>query len=337
MVTATACVIFSALWSIFAVLLIFFYPSYFDRLTPKFYDWKLSLSPVRNLAPEIVHLDIDDQAIGEYGQWPWDRALSARIVQRLSEFGAKLVVFDIFYASPGKSKEGDAAFFEAIKRAGNVISPTVVALSDADSREKLRVEGDRSKADDLYDVSWPVQVPSEFSLPRVTELQTSLLPLEQIIQFSRAIGHIAATPDSDGTYRRCALLVRLEDRCIPSLSLSALLTFWNLNPDAINLIGGKQIKVKKGADEVCIPVDNRGMMLINWGKPWVSFKHYSASDVLSDAPDSSRISRYKSKMVIVALSRDGKHRHLEHPDINRCSRESNPIFCHKYYSYAEFH
>jgi adenylate cyclase len=83
------------------------------------------------------------------------------------------------------------------------------------------------------------------------------------------------------------------------------LTFWNLNPDAINLIGGKQIKVKKDADEVSIPVDNRGMMLINWGKPWVSFKHYSVSDVLSDAPDSSRVSRYKNKMVIVALSATG--------------------------------
>lgn len=303
--TAPACVIFSAMWSIVAVLLIFFYPAYFDLLSYKFYDLKLSLSPVGALAPEIVHLDIDDPAIGEYGQWPWDRALSARIVDRLSEFGAKLVVFDIFYASPGKSKEGDAAFFEAIKRAGNVISPTVAALSEADSREKLRIEGDRSRADDLYDVSWPLQVPSSFSLPRVTELKASLLPLQQIIQSSRGIGHITATPDSDGVYRRCALLVRLEDRCIPSLSLSALLALWNLNPNALKLVGGKQIKIKKGAEEVSIPVDRRGMMLINWGKPWDSFKHYPVNDVLSDAPDSSRSSRYKGKIVMVALATTG--------------------------------
>ena len=302
--TRTACAAFSAVWSLLAILVIFLFPAFFDNVNSKIYDWKLSLSHVRNLSPEIVHLDIDDQAIKEFGHWPWDRALSARIVERLSEFQAKLVVFDIFYASPGKSEEGNSTFFEAIKRARNVVSATVVELSDTHEK-KVQVDGDPARADAVYDASWPVQVPPTFRLWRVKELRSSLLPLLPVIQFSRGIGHIAATPDSDGTYRRMALLVSLEDRCIPSLSLSALLAYWNLTPAAVTLLDGKEMRIRKGTDEIAIPVDRRGMMLINWGNPWTSFKHYSVSDVMSEEPDLSRATRYKGKIVVVDVTATG--------------------------------
>ncbi len=49
----------------------------------------------------------------------------------------------------------------------------------------------------------------------------------------------------------------------------------------------------------------RGMLLVHWGKPWTSFKHYSAYDVLSDAPDPQRAGRYKDKIVIVGITATG--------------------------------
>ena len=33
----------------------------------------------------ITILDIDERALGQFGQWPWSRALLARIMDRLSE------------------------------------------------------------------------------------------------------------------------------------------------------------------------------------------------------------------------------------------------------------
>ncbi len=46
-------------------------------------------------------------------------------------------------------------------------------------------------------------------------------------------------------------------------------------------------------------------MLIRWGDVWSSFSHFSAIDVLSEEPDNSRLSRYKDKIVIVAVTGTG--------------------------------
>jgi len=96
--------------SAFAIVLISFSPRFFNSINLKIYGWKLSFCQAHTCSPDIVHLDIDDQAVKEFGSWPWDKALSARIVERLTEFGARLVIFDVFYASPGKSQEGNLAF-----------------------------------------------------------------------------------------------------------------------------------------------------------------------------------------------------------------------------------
>lgn len=281
------------------------FPSFFNSLNAKIYDWKVLYSPLQSATPEIVHLDIDDEAVKAFGQWPWDRWLSAKIVQKLVELGAGLVVFDIFYASAGKTKEGDVAFFEAIKDAGNVVSATRVGRLAASDTEKLKFDEDRLQVDALYDVACPLQIPLQFSPPRVVELKGSVLPLLPIIQLSSRIGHIAGTPDPDGVYRKVALLVRLGDRCIPSLSLAALMAYRNLKPESITLSKSGEVQIEDGRNTVQIPVDARGMMLINWGKPWASFRHYSAKDVLNDARDPSRLTRYKDKIVFVGVTASG--------------------------------
>jgi adenylate cyclase len=296
---------FAAVWSIAAVLFIFFYPWFFNGLSSRLYDWKLSIRPVGVCTPEIIHLDVDDEAVATFGQWPWDRALSGRIVQRLAEYGARLIVFDIFYASAGRSTEGNQIFFEAIKQAGKVISATGIGELTDSEEKKLQVGQDRAQADALYDASWFLNVPPQLRLLRVVDLKGAAIPLLPIIESSKGVGHIAATPDPDGVYRKVALLLKLEDRCIPSSSLSTLLAHWNLSPDSITLTGDREIRINRGGDVIAIPVDDRGMMRIYWGKPWTSFKRYSVKDLLSEVPDKSRASRYKDKITIVAVTATG--------------------------------
>jgi hypothetical protein len=198
---SVTCAFFSACCSLLATLLIWLFPHPFGNLNNKIYDWKLAISPARNYSPHIVHVDIDDPAIREYGQWPWDRSLSAKIVDRLSEFGAAVIAFDIFYLAEGKSKQENEAFFEAIKRAGNVVSATGLGtLTDMPDKDKsLELPQDRSQADALYDAGWPLPVPERFHLLRVLKLRDdSAVPLMPIIQTSKGIGHITANPDRDG-------------------------------------------------------------------------------------------------------------------------------------------
>ncbi len=73
--------------------------------------------------PEAVIIYMDNESEERLGQSPdhvWDRAVHAQLLNRLTEDGAKCVVYDVFFAS-ATSTNSDAAFAEAIRRHGNII------------------------------------------------------------------------------------------------------------------------------------------------------------------------------------------------------------------------
>ena len=52
----------------------------------------------------------------------WDRALHARLVERLTQAGARAIVFDIVFSEPDSSSPAsDAHFAAAIKKQGAVV------------------------------------------------------------------------------------------------------------------------------------------------------------------------------------------------------------------------
>ncbi len=70
----------------------------------------------------IVYLDAQSyEREGQNPSLPWDRKLHARLLDRLSHAGAKLVVFDILFDRPGRDQEADTALAAAIRRNGRVV------------------------------------------------------------------------------------------------------------------------------------------------------------------------------------------------------------------------
>jgi len=299
-----AAAIAAIVWSVLAAILVYFFPHIGEGLNHKFYDWKMAQAEPPEPHSKIVHVDVDDEAIKQFGLWPWDRAMSAKLVQRLTELGAKVIVFDVLYTAKGRSQEGDQEFFQTIKQSGNVVSACVMGLS-ANQAEKLEVDQDRTRADELYDACWIISVPQALQLLKVVSLRNSSLPLPELIKNSQALGHICATPDKDGVYRKIPLLVKLEDRYVPSLSLAAIRLFLGLPVDNITVSNKRELQIENDAQLIRIPLDSQGMMLVNWGSVWESFKSYSVTDVLSDKPDQARASRYKDKIVIVGVVATG--------------------------------
>jgi adenylate cyclase len=71
----------------------------------------------------IVYLDeISHRNLNQPLNIPWDRAIHARLVDRLSAAGARAIVFDIVFADPdARYPANDTLFAAAIKRSGRVI------------------------------------------------------------------------------------------------------------------------------------------------------------------------------------------------------------------------
>jgi len=85
----------AVVWCLAAATLVYLFPQICGGLNYKLYDWKMALSETPERAHEVVHVDVDDSALKKYGMWPWDRAMSGKIVDRLTKLGAKAIAFDV--------------------------------------------------------------------------------------------------------------------------------------------------------------------------------------------------------------------------------------------------
>jgi two-component system cell cycle sensor histidine kinase/response regulator CckA len=115
--------------SIFALacaLLIF--DSHLSRLlTRSSYEWSFDLA--RFTRPKlsgsdvvIVYMDEDSYtSLKQPLNAPWDRALHARLIDRLKNEGAKAVVMDIVFSDPGPDEKADRLLAEAIRSNGRVV------------------------------------------------------------------------------------------------------------------------------------------------------------------------------------------------------------------------
>ena len=87
------------------------------------YDLPFAVKPIVQ-PQDVVMVYLDDDSHKELNQpynTPWDRALHARLIDRLTAEGARAVLFDIVFSDPGSSAAADADLVRAIKANGKVV------------------------------------------------------------------------------------------------------------------------------------------------------------------------------------------------------------------------
>ena len=108
----------SAIISLFAGLLTWFLIlDPLDRLNIDLFNWLL---PSESIRDDIVIIRVDENSFSEIGQWPWPREVHGFLVDRLTAFGARKIIFDIQFSEPS-SKESDEIFAKSIAQNSNVI------------------------------------------------------------------------------------------------------------------------------------------------------------------------------------------------------------------------
>ena len=73
------------------------------NVTDKFFD------PIRTTTnrPEVIVVGIDDASLQKIGAWPWDRKVFAEVTEKLSQLGAKSIVYDVLFL---ERRSGDEEF-----------------------------------------------------------------------------------------------------------------------------------------------------------------------------------------------------------------------------------
>ncbi|MEW8509116.1 MAG: EAL domain-containing protein [Candidatus Thiodiazotropha sp.] len=157
-----------------------------QRVDLLLYDYFLNLQKNR-VSDEIVVIAIDDASLGKLGQWPWSRRLHGKLLNRLTEMGARAVAFDILFAEPETiDTEADRRFAQAIEHNGRTV--LVVAPSN----------------------------------PGPTTPITEVLPLAILAESAAGVGHVDFEIDRDGLCRSFYLYAGINDARWPALSLALL-------------------------------------------------------------------------------------------------------------------
>ena len=180
----------------------------------------------------IVIVDLDDESLAAYGQWPWPRSLLADLVNNLMAMGAGVIAFDIVFAEPdrlspdkvagalrgvddgvrqalGRLPPNDALFAQTIARA------RVVLGQSATSRPQASKSGEKARKTQVAELGGDPR-PHIFAYPGMTR------NLPELEAAAAGLGIFTVDPEIDGIVRRVPLVVRYGDDLYPALTVDML-------------------------------------------------------------------------------------------------------------------
>jgi EAL domain-containing protein (putative c-di-GMP-specific phosphodiesterase class I)/CHASE2 domain-containing sensor protein len=187
---------------------------------------------------DVVLVKIDDHSLRKVGRWPWPRRYDAQLTDRLTEAGAKRIVFDLsFFGSTTQADDG--AFAQALRRSGRVILATRTRSGPMDGTEQ---EGPplsslANAAMGLGTISWQYNFRlAVIGIPYSANLNGKIVP-----SFSSLISGRKGRPDE--TF---APDYSLDPKSIPTIPAASVLD-GTFDPRSVK---GKDVVVGTASDEI---------------------------------------------------------------------------------------
>ena len=176
-------------------------------------------------------VDIDDDSLAIYGQFPWPRNLLAEVVQRLSDLGAAVVALDILLAEPDRTSPGEVAALLPDREGMDEIRDRLRLLPNHDEIFAQTVGRSRVVTGFVLTDGEPASKPQvkagfasagddpRFFLHRFSSSVPSLPSLEAA---AAGTGSLNMVPEQDGLVRLVPLVMQLDGELYPSLAAEAL-------------------------------------------------------------------------------------------------------------------
>jgi adenylate cyclase len=272
--------------------------------------YQLLLPRVTDQRPVTI-VDIDEQSLRTYGQWPWARTRIAELINRLTAMQCAIIGFDVVFAEPDRLSPGVAAdsfanLDDATREKLHSLpsNDDVFAAAIRQSRVVLGQSGIRAAIDqgDLSSiphttVAWRPPDPT----PWLVKFQHLLLNTPILEKAAAGRGLFSIVPERDGIVRRIPIVMDAGGQVVPALSLEVLRV--GFGAQAIRLItteaGLEQVQTIPPRFQ--LPTDGNGRLWVHFSRPERDI-YVSAKDVLEGtvAPD-----RIAGKVILVGTSAIG--------------------------------
>jgi len=284
-------------------------PRGLEELRLRSFDLFQVLKPRVVTIRPIVIVDIDEQSLRKYGQWPWPRTVVADLVTRLTEMGSAAVGFDVIFAEPDRMSPA-------------IVADSLRALDDA-TREKL---SSMPSNDDVLaaairrsrvvlgqsGVGVQPAAPAAATLPKTGFAAIGPDPKPFLIAFPALLhnvpvleqaaagrGLVTIRSERDGIVRRVPMVMRIGDQMVPALTLELLRVATNAGAVLVRSDAAGVHSVAVPAFE--LPTDSNAQVWVHFS-PHDAERYVSAKDVLEGAVPRDKIA---GKLALVGTSAIG--------------------------------
>lgn len=242
---------------------------------------------------DVVIVAIDEKSLKEFGRWQWSRVLLADLIKKILELEPRVLAVDIWFPE-SESEEADKALGKVLQTAKDkiILATAFDELSAFDELDKATNQI-KEIPNQIIDSAFLRMKEQERIHPFVAEKATPTIP--EILHGQHA-GHVNSLNDRDGKLRWELLYLKYSDEVFPSLALQTARLSMGVPLDEMIIIGNKGIQLD---ENVFIPSDMKGKMLINYIGKEGTFKIFSAADVLNKKIDKENI---KDRVVFLGTS-----------------------------------
>ena len=252
-------------------------------------------------------VDIDDESLTRYGQWPWPRTRVGELVERLRERGAAVVAFDIVFAEADRTSprsllamwrgRADAAeLTQLLERLPDHDEVFAQILSTVPSVVGIVFHDEPGAR--IPVVQWGMSYAGDDPVPYLPVFSGATSNLPAIEAAAAGQGSFNMIPDGDQVVRRVPLLVAMrtagaEPVIYPALSVEALRVLQGATTYVVrssNASGQTAFGERAGLNalrvgRITVPVDSDGRMWLRDTGP-VAKRFVPAWKVLSgELPD----------------------------------------------------
>ncbi|MDR0239375.1 MAG: adenylate/guanylate cyclase domain-containing protein [Deltaproteobacteria bacterium] len=291
-------------------------PLFMRILDYKLYDAFLHVYHDKEISPAPAIINLDEQTLAKYGQWPWPRFLVAELLQAIVGLGAASVGVDVLFIEedrnsprqfardfkrfhdvdmrfenvPEQFHDYDALLAQTLKTLpvvlGMYLNFTGQADEDAASPPTVGVIAQKSADAAPYE-------------ERISRAPGANLPLK-LFWDAAPLGLLNMNPDEDGVVRRIPMLAGYKGKLYLSLSLRSLML----------ALGQRNVMLRVGPDGLeslrvgnfSIPVSPEGNFTVPFKGPARTYPYYSAKDALDGTLPAGAL---KGRIVFLGTSAPG--------------------------------
>ncbi|KIX11189.1 CHASE2 domain-containing protein [Dethiosulfatarculus sandiegensis] len=282
----------------------------------KVQDTMMRSLPTGSISNQVVVVDLDENSLRKYGQWPWPRHRVARLLKELQNLGAVVVSLDILFAEKDrtsplflkKQMQQDLDFSLDLKGLPVDLRDYDKILAQALSHGpfvlsycfSIKGQSNSHPPGPALNLVW--RDSEEFSdhasaFFRADNAVSNLAVLQKNVTHS---GYMDAFLDTDGVLRGIPMITEYHGKFYPSLALATLLKLMNTNQALISMgeLGAEKLILGR----LALSLSPKATLLLRFRGGPRSLPYVSAENILTGQVDPSEI---KGKIVFVGTSAAG--------------------------------